>query len=123
MAKGREKHQAHQAAVAALGKNLSRRARSRCELCESSDKLSVVEVDGSPHEDPDEDWAVLVCSGCASLIEGKPTGPVRFLESVMWSELRCVQITAVRALRTIDEPWAEAALEGLYLDPEVEELL
>ena len=30
MAKGRDKHQANAAAVAALGRNLSRRARNRC---------------------------------------------------------------------------------------------
>ena len=123
MATRREKHQAHQQAVAALGKNLSRRARSRCELCEASEKLSVVEVGGNPHEEPDEAWAVLVCAGCSALMGGRPVGPVRFLESSMWSEVRPVQIAAVRALRGVDEPWAAAALEGLYLDPEVEELL
>ena len=123
MARGREKHQAWQLAVSALGKNLSRRARSRCELCESSEKLKVVEVAGSPLEEPDEDWAILVCAGCESLMDGRPQGPVRFLEGSMWSELRPVQIAAVRALRTLEAPWAVAALEGLYLDPEVEALL
>lgn len=123
MAKGRDKHQAWQQAVAALGKNLSRRARSKCELCESSARLKVVEVDGNPHEEPDEDWAVLVCSACEALMGGDQQGPVRFLESSMWSEVPPVQIAAVRALRSVDEPWAEAALEGLYLDPALEELL
>lgn len=124
MAKGRDKHTAHQAAVAALGKNLSRRARSRCELCEDSGKLTVVEVAGGP-DDPSEDWAALICDRCIDLVAGKKVdvSALRFLESAMWSELRPVQILAVRALRSVDAAWAREANDGLYLDPEVEELL
>ena len=125
MAKGRDKDQAHKAAVAALGKNLSRRARSRCELCEESGRLVVTEVAGSPLEEPDEAWAALLCERCISLVGGKKvdTSALRFLETAMWSEIRPVQILAVRALRTVDEAWAREANDGLYLDPEVEELL
>ncbi|MCP4804325.1 MAG: phnA protein [Proteobacteria bacterium] len=129
MAKGRDKDQAHKAAVAALGKNLSRRAKSKCELCETGGKLVVTEVAGPRPEaagdDPSEDWAALLCDRCIDLVAGKKvdTSALRFLETAMWSELRPVQILAVRALRTVDTAWAREANDGLYLDPEVEELL
>ena len=124
MARGRDKHDAHKAAVAALGKNLSRRARSQCELCEDRAPLKVVEVDGNPDE-PNEDWAVMICEPCEDALGGKArdTSRLRVLEGTMWSEVRPVQITAVRILRTLDESWARDALEGLYLDPEVEALI
>ncbi len=124
MAKGRDAHQAHQAALADLGRNLSRRARSRCELCGDREGLRPVEVDGGP-EDPIEDWALLACPRCRSAMEGKlgDASALRFLEEAMWAELRPAQIAAVRILRVVDMPWSIAALEGLYLDPEVEALL
>lgn len=124
MARGRDKHDAHKAAVAALGKNLSRRARSQCELCEDRASLKVVEVDGNPDE-PNEDWAVMICEPCQEALLGKArdTSRLRVLEGTMWSEVRPVQITAVRMLRALDEAWAREALEGLYLDPEIEALI
>lgn len=124
MAKGRDKYQAHQEALAALGRNLSRRARSRCELCGERSGLKPIEVEGGP-EEPTEDWALLSCARCAAAVGGDlgDANTLRFLEETMWSELRPLQIASVRLLRSIELPWAIAALEGLYLDPEVENLL
>ena len=127
MAKGRDKHAAHQAAVAALGRNLSRRARNRCELCEESTSLKVVEV-APVFDEPDEERAVLICAQCeAALQDAKPDGnTLRFLEAVVWSETLPVQLSAVRLLRTLaagNASWARDCLDNLYLDPEVEALL
>lgn len=126
MAKGRDKHQANVAAVAALGRNLSRRARNRCELCETSTSLKVVEVAGSPEEEPTEEWALMLCERCEEAIGPKSQvdpNTLRFLETTMWSEVQPVQLTAVRLLRSLEAAWAQQALEGLYLDPEVEALV
>ena len=125
MAKGRERHEQHQQALASLGRNLSRRARNACELCETRASLRVVEVAGNPEPEVDEDWAVLVCERCAGLIGGGQEDPntLRFLETTMWSECPAVQLSAVRLLRGLDVVWARQALEGLYLDPELEERL
>ena len=60
MSKARDAHHARRAAVAALGKSISRRASSRCELCDGNQDLRVHEV--PPAEDiPHEDAAILAC--------------------------------------------------------------
>ena len=127
MARGRDKHTAHQAAVAALGKNLSRRAKNRCELCEESTSLKVVEV-APTFDEPNEERAVLICARCTEILAGEQTdaSTLRFLESVVWSESLPVQLCAVRILRALSQQgiaWARECLDGLFLEPEVEELL
>ena len=118
----REEHQAAKAALAALGKPLSRRARSRCELCGTDGPLGVVALDGNPHDQPDPEWALMLCERCRDLTREDPD-TLRFLETAMWSEIQPVQILAVRELRKLDVPWARETLEGLWLDPEREALL
>ena len=127
MAKGRDKHSAHVAAVAALGRTLSRRARNRCELCETSTSLKVIEVEPTADE-PTMDRAVLICESCQSALSGKQLNPnsLRFLEGVVWSETLPVQLCAVRLLQALskaDIAWARECLDGLFLDPEIENLL
>ncbi len=129
MAKGRHKHDAHQAALAALGRDLSRRARSACELCEDRTSLKVVEVAGAP-EEPEVDWALMLCERCGLAVENSRRGPsageLRFLEGSAWSEIRPVQITAVRLARRLadeDVGWARDLVDGLYLDEAVEALI
>jgi len=127
MASRRDRHHAHQAALHALGKRLSRRARSHCELCDAAGvRLDVIEVEGSPEEEPSEAWALLLCERCAALVQGRShddPDTLRFLATAVWSELQPVQIAAVRALRKVDAPWAREALEGLWLDDDTEALI
>lgn len=125
MAKGRDKHQAKQAAVQALGRGLNRRAKSHCELCAESTSLKVVELSGSPFEEPDEDWALMLCTRCEGLTTGgkEPANTLRFLETAVWSEVQPVQVQAVRLIRVVDAQWARDCAESLYLDPEIEALL
>ena len=121
MARGRDRHQAHQQAVAALGRSLSRRARSNCELCGESASLKVVEVAGGP-EDPVDDWALMLCERCQDA-ERQDTGSLRFLEGTMWSETVPAQVLAVRLLRKLAADgvdWATEALDGLWLDEAIE---
>ena len=127
MAKGRDKHAAHVAAVSALGRTLSRRARNRCELCDSSTSLKVIEVEPT-WEEPNEERAVLVCAACEAAMAGKDCNPTtfRFLEGVVWSDILPVQLSAIRLLQKLSErnvAWARECLDGLFLDPEVENLL
>jgi protein PhnA len=114
-------------AIAALGRPLSRRAKSRCELCEDKSSLQVCEIDGNPDEEPTEDWALLLCPRCEALLEGsdQPIGTLRFLETACWSALRPVQITAVRLLRSLadEDVWVQDTLDGLYLEEEIEGLI
>ncbi len=129
MARGYDQHKQRKDDVAALGRELNRRARSHCELCGQSASLRVVEVPPAP-EEPDVDHAVMVCERCRPAVEGdKLRGGAdgwRFLAESVWSEVAPVQVVAVRATRTLAEQgvtWARDALESLYLDPAVEERL
>ncbi len=128
MAKGQQKFKEHQEKVALLGKPLLRRARKRCELCEESGvSLRVLEVAPTPAE-PDPDHAIMVCSTCEDAVstEKPDANGLRFLESIIWSEVQPVQVTAVRLCRKLAAAkvnWAQALLETVYLSPEVEEWL
>ena len=129
MASGHEQFKQRQAAVAALGRPLSRRARSRCELCEASGtRLVPFEVAPIP-EDPDPDHAVMLCVRC---ITGATGGKLavnewRFLETAAWSDLAPIQVVAVRLTRRLAAEhrcdWADDLLGMLYLPPDVEEWL
>ncbi len=126
MASGYQADRARKEAVNALGRELARRAKSRCELCgEGGRRLEVVEVPPLP-ERPEAGKAVLLCEVCADGVRGGRMGPVerwRFLEQVVWSEVPPVQVTAVRMARSLSEQgvgWAQELLAGLYLDPEIE---
>ena len=126
MARGFDKHYARQAAIAGLGRALSRRARNACELCHEATSLVVVEVPPL-EESPEPDRAVLVCGRCAGAIQdthaqGRPE-TLRFLTDTVWSDVPAVQIAVVRVLRRLAEDgqgWAGDVLDGLYLDPEIE---
>ena len=126
MSKGYDKHKERLEAVNALGRGLTRRSSSKCELCGSSGvKLSVVEIEPLSAQ-PDPDHTVFVCETCRDGIEGGKleADRWRFLESVIWSEIPVVQVTSVRMCRKLQEqgaPWAADLLDNVYLSPEVEE--
>ena len=126
MARGRHQHRARQAAVAGLGRALSRRSRSNCELCDEGGRLAVVEVAPAP-EAPSADAAVMLCGRCAAAVAGgrgaPPASELRFLEGSVWSQIAPAQILAVRLVRTLaaaGAQWAAELLEGLYLAPGIE---
>lgn len=125
MARGLDAHRARIDAVNALGRTLVRRSGARCELCETSGvPLRPTEV--TPVcEEPDVDEALFLCDDCKAAVEGGAiTGPRwRCLESVVWSDVRPVQVTAVRLAKRLasdGEEWAVDLVTGLYLDPDIE---
>lgn len=127
MAKGFEQHKARQSALTQLGRSLARRSRSTCELCgESGVPLSAFEVAPIP-EEPDVDRCVFACEPCTTEVARDEIADPRrwrFLENTVWSEVPAVQVVAVRMLRKLArlrESWAHDVLEGLYLDPEIEQ--
>lgn len=126
MVKGYEKNQERLQSLGWLGKDLARRAHSKCELCEASGvKFKTMEIEPVPSE-PDLDHCLLLCEQCFEQInrKGKPDQQYwRCLEIAAWKELPVVQVTAVRLLRAIAEPWTEQLLETLYVWPETESWL
>jgi len=129
MARGLDAHKARKAAVSALGRDLSRRARSRCEVCGEGGRLTVLEVPPTD-EEPSMDRAVLACDRCKALSDGALAGAdsntLRFLGETVWSEVLPAQLVAVRLVRVLAEngvPWAQEAADGLWLDEDVESIV
>ena len=136
MARGKEKHTARQQALQGLGRELARRASSRCELCTAQEALYPTELPPSP-EMPELASALLLCSSCQPLLSTPPQIPATisdhdraghflFLQESVWSETAPAQIASVRILRhliSLGEGWAMELNESLYLMPEIEERL
>lgn len=129
MAKGREGHEARLAARNAFGKDLARRAKSKCELCErAGERLFVYEVPPIPRE-PDFDRCLFLCEDCLGQADEprrfRPGPQWRFLAAQAWSENPMVQVLSVRLLRrqAHEQDWAREALEGLDLDEAAESIV
>ena len=125
MARGLNEHKARLDAVNALGRMLVRRSSSKCEVCEDGGvSLRPIEVAPVP-EEPDLSEALFLCDTCKAAVEGGKIVGARWrcLDSVVWSDVRPVQVTSVRLVRRLadaGQEWAVDLLSGLYLDPEIE---
>jgi len=126
MGKGYEVHQARVQALQALGKDLARRAKSRCEITgEGGVPLRPYEVPPVPGE-PDLEKTLLVCEAVHAVLERPATLAGRgwqILAETVWSELPAVQVVSWRMLNHLakKEDWAREVIEEVFLDPEVEE--
>lgn len=127
MAKGYDTNQERRQALSLFGKDLARRAKSKCELTqESGVSLVTYEVPPVPKE-PEFDRCLLVSEAVLAQLEKPSTirpDEWRHLSEVIWSDLPPVQIMAHRLLRHLakEEPWAQGLLDEAYFDPEVEAL-
>lgn len=127
MAKGLKQHQERQEKLSLFGKDLARRCKSKCEICESGGiKLLPFEVEPKPAE-PDFDCCIMVCESCAEQISNPKKLQVgehwRCLAQVVWSEIPAVQVVAVRLLKRLAETqdWARETLDQVFLDEPIEE--
>lgn len=125
MGKGYETHQARVAALQALGKDLARRAKSKCELTGASGvPLRPYEVPPVA-EEPDLERTLLLCEACHEVLEQPKRLAGRAwqgLAEVVWSEMPAVQVVAWRMLQCLAkrEDWAREVMEEVFLDPDVE---
>jgi protein PhnA len=98
---------------------LRQRSGDKCELCESTNTLSVYDV---PPGAGGVEKSILICTTCREQLQG--TQPLdanhwRCLNSSMWSMVPAVQVTAWRLLtRLSDQGWPQDLLDMLYLDDE-----
>jgi len=116
MASGQQKHADYLRALSLLGKDLARRAKSRCEL--SGEAGPLVNHDLFPdNRDPSLDTVVLVCEEVSGWLKGATINQneARFLESAVWSTEPAVQTACRQLLAAIEEPWAKEALDNLEL--------
>ena len=125
MGKGYETHQARVLALQGLGKDLARRAKSKCELTGAAGvPLRPYEVPPVA-EEPDIGKTLLISEACHEVLERPERLKGRewqVLAEVVWSEMPAVQVVAWRMLKELAkrEDWAREVIEEIFLDEEVE---
>ena len=113
-------------ALQGMGKDLTRRAKSKCEITGASGvPLWPYEVPPVP-EDPDLERTLLISGECREMLEHPSRLAGRgwqCLAEAVWSEMPAVQVVAWRMLNELAkrEDWAREVLEEVFLDPAVEE--
>lgn len=97
---------------------LKTRSNNQCELCTSTQNLSVYDV--PPNAQQREEDSILICNTCKAQIEKQEpldANNWKCLLDSMWSEVPAVQVVSWRMLsRFRDESWAADALDMLYFD-------
>jgi protein PhnA len=113
MAKGQQKHQAYLDALSLLGKDLARRAKSKCELSEESGSLVTYDLEGADSE-PSLDHVLLVAPQVQQYLDGGKfdAESVRYLENVVWSTEPAIRRAAIKLLERIEAPWAHDAIDN-----------
>lgn len=125
MGKGYDTHQARVQALQGLGKDLARRAKSKCELTGVSGvPLRAYEVP-PVSEEPDLERTLLVSDACFEVLEHPKRLKGRewqILAEMVWSEFPAVQVVAWRMLKqlALTEDWAREVIDEVFLDESVE---
>jgi len=121
MAKGYDAHQQRQMILSTFGKDLARRAKSKCELSGASGvPLHVYEILPVPNE-PDPERCLMISEETIDQIN-KPSKIIpdqwRNLGELIWSDIPAVQIMACRLLTYIaaKENWAQDILDAAHVD-------
>ncbi|MGB0722656.1 MAG: phnA protein [Gammaproteobacteria bacterium] len=128
MARGLDSHLHRKDMLERLGKELTRRAHHRCELCDAAHvPLRAYEVPPIPDE-PDVDHCAFICDICREQIEQPrrmdPNHWHGALTRSVWSGVPAVQTLAVALLNRLAgagdaADWALELSEQLFLEPEV----
>ncbi|MFC5049469.1 phnA protein [Rubritalea spongiae] len=125
MAKGYDTNQARLQALSLFGKDLARRAKSKCELSgQSGVPLKIYEIEPVPSQ-PDYDKCLLVSELVLEQLKRPKTIQANqwrgVLAELIWSELQPQQVMAYRLLKHIAqaEAWAQDVLADAYLDEEL----
>ena len=113
------------ARVGGLGKDLTRRSRGRCELCEGRESVRPFELVPFS-EEPSLERTLMGCERCRRWLERGKVQAVEasFLSSAVWSLEPAVQLAAMRLLLLADDPdspWLRDALDAADVDPETGE--
>ncbi|TDL99364.1 MAG: hypothetical protein C4K58_05450 [Flavobacteriaceae bacterium] len=93
---------------------------SACEICQSTENLSVVGVE--PLKNKDTEDHVLVCGNCKDQIENKKeldAFSLRGLQESIWSEKEATKVLSYRLLfrlGNMEVDWAKEAFESAYLE-------
>lgn len=104
-----------------IQEKLQDRSNNQCELCTSTNGLTVYTV--PPRTEESEENSILVCAHCSEqLTDVEKTEPNhwRCLNDSMWSEVPAVKVVAWRMLdRLRGEGWPNDLLDMMYLEDDV----
>ncbi len=111
MARGYDKNQERRDAINLLGKDLARRAKRRCELCDGDNELRP--YDTRPDDEPELEALALLCGRCRAIAGGRrdDARELRFLEGAIWHDEPVIAELAKQLLRDVDATWARDTLE------------
>ena len=94
------------------------RSGNQCELCKSTNGLSIYDV--PPSNDKQASNSLHVCNKCKAQLEKKEELDAKHwacLNESMWSEVPTVQVVSWRMLNRLkNESWASDAIDMMYLD-------
>ncbi len=76
MANGRLTHQERQGVLSLFGKDLARRAKSKCEICETSRALLFICEIEHVSSEPNHDHCLMLCETCTTQLKNPITGVV-----------------------------------------------
>ncbi|PWG06778.1 PhnA domain-containing protein [Polaribacter aquimarinus] len=103
-----------------LQQDLENRSGNQCELCTSTNSLTIYEVKPKLTGGGGVDGSLLTCETCVTQIENPDTTDAnhwRCLNDAMWSEYRAVKVVAWRMLsRLRKEGWPQDLLDMMYLE-------
>lgn len=104
-----------------IEQELKDRSGNQCEICGSTESLSVYEVKPTANRGGYEN--VYTCSTCKSQLENPETADAnhwRCLNDSMWSEVDAVKVVAYRMLSKLaHEGWPQDLLDMIYLEEPV----
>ncbi|WP_298878549.1 alkylphosphonate utilization protein [uncultured Polaribacter sp.] len=105
-----------------LQQDLENRSGNQCELCASTNNLSIYEVKPKLTGGGGVDGSLLACETCITQVENLEETDAnhwRCLNDSMWSEHRAVKVVAWRMLsRLRKEGWPQDLLDMMYLEDE-----
>ena len=105
-----------------LLEDLQKRSGSKCELCTSTNNVSIYEVKPTATGGGGVDGSLLACETCVTQInspEETDANHWRCLNDSMWSEFSPVKVVAWRMLsRLRNEGWPKDLLDMMYLEDE-----
>ena len=125
MSKGSEKHQVRISDLNSFGKDLARRCKSHCELCDNHGvKLTIHEVPPVPKE-PELDHCIFICEHCNDQIKFPKRLEINHwhcLHASIWSEVPAVRVMAVLMAKRIapKADFAEELLDQIYLEEPIQ---
>ena len=103
-----------------LEKDIEARSGAKCELCGSTNDLSIYAV--PPVKEKTVNNCIEVCATCKEQLEGEQKIDInhwRCLNDSMWSEVEAVKVVAYRMLHKMRaEGWPQDLLDMMYLDDE-----